>query len=98
MSPTGPFAYVVKQDSTVEVRKLVVAQVEANTALIDKGLAVGEQVVVTGQNALSPDVKVAVQQGKPGEMNAKEPEIGPEGVGSTGITTAASGAGEINPR
>jgi hypothetical protein len=43
-------------------------------------------------------VQVAAQQGQPGEMNAKQPEIGPEGVGSTGINTAPSGAGEIKPR
>jgi hypothetical protein len=31
-------------------------------------------------------------------MNAKQREIGPEGVGSTGINTAPAGAGEIQPR
>jgi hypothetical protein len=47
---------------------------------------------------LSPGVKVAVQQGQPGDMNARQPEIGPQGVGSTGINTAPHGAGEIKPR
>jgi hypothetical protein len=39
-----------------------------------------------------------VKQGAPGEMNAREPEIGPEGVGSTAVNTAPSGLGGINPR
>ena len=53
---------------------------------------------MSGQAGLTPGIKVAVQQGTPGQMNAQEPEIGPEGVGSTGINTAPSGAGEINPQ
>ena len=66
--------------------------------MISKGLKPGDKVVVSGQTDLSPGIKVAVKQGSPGEMNAREPEIGPEGVGSTGINTARSGVGEISPR
>ena len=98
MGPTGPFVYLIKPDNTVEARPVTVTQVEGGTALIGKGLAVGDQVVASGQAGLTPGVQVAVQQGQPGEMNAKQPEIGPEGVGSTGINTAPSGAGEIKPR
>ena len=98
MGPSGPFVYVIKPDSTVEARPVTVTQVESGTALIGKGLAVGDKVVASGQAGLSPGVQVAVQQGQPGDMNAKEPEIGPEGVGSTGITSAPHGAGEIKPR
>jgi membrane fusion protein, multidrug efflux system len=98
MGPTGPFVYLIKPDNTAEARPVTVTQVEGGTALIGKGLAVGDQVVASGQAGLTPGVQVAVQQGQPGEMNAKQPEIGPEGVGSTGINTAPSGAGEIKPR
>ena len=98
MGPTGPFVYLIKPDNTVEARPVTVTQVEGGIALIGKGLAVGDQVVASGQAGLTPGVQVAVQQGQPGEMNAKQPEIGPEGVGSTGINTAPSGAGEIKPR
>jgi multidrug efflux system membrane fusion protein len=98
MGPKGSFAYAVKPDSTVEARQLTVTQIEANTALIEKGLAAGDRVVVSGQNRLSPGVKVAVQQGTPGQMNAGEPEIGPEGIGSTGVNTPAPGGSGINPR
>jgi len=98
MGPTGPFVYLIKPDNTVEARPVAVTQVESGTALIGNGLAIGDKVVASGQAGLSPGVQVAVQQGQPGEMNAKQPEIGPEGVGSTGINTAPSGAGEIKPR
>ena len=98
MGPTGPFVYLVKPDMTVEARPVVVTQVESGIALIGKGLVVGDKVVASGQAGLSPGVKVAIQPGQPGDMNAREPEIGPEGVGSTGINTAPNGAGEIKPR
>ncbi|MBV9827821.1 MAG: efflux RND transporter periplasmic adaptor subunit [Alphaproteobacteria bacterium] len=98
MGPNGAFVFVIKPDSTVANQPVTVTQVENNTALIGKGLEAGTSIVVSGQSGLTPGVKVAVQQGAPGQMNAQEPEIGPEGVGSTGINTAPSGAGEINPR
>ena len=98
MGPAGPFVYVIEPNSTVEAKPLTTIDVENGTALIGKGLNVGDKVVVTGQTGLAPGVKVAVKPGTLGEMNALEPEIGPEGVGSTGITTAPSGAGGITPR
>ncbi|MBV9554281.1 MAG: efflux RND transporter periplasmic adaptor subunit [Alphaproteobacteria bacterium] len=98
MGPNGAFAYVVKDDSTVENRAVTVVQVESNTALIGKGLQAGDKVVVSGQNRLYPGARVALQDGAPGQMNAQEPEIGPQGVGSTGINTPAPGGGGIKPR
>ena len=98
MGPSGAFAYVVKPNSTIEMRPLAVTQIEANTALIGKGLAAGDEVVTSGQNRLAADVKVKAQEGVPGQMNAGEPEIGPEGVGSTGVNTPAAGGAGITPR
>jgi multidrug efflux system membrane fusion protein len=98
MGPTGAFVYRIKPDTTVETAPVTVTQVEAGMALLGKGLAPGDKVVISGQSGLSPGVKVAVEQGTLGEMTAKEPEIGPEGVGSTGVNTAPSGAGELTPR
>ena len=98
MGPAGPFVYVITDKSTAEVRPVTVTQVEAGTALIGKGLQAGERIVVSGQTGLSPNVKVAVQQGAPGEMNAHQPEIGPEGVGSTGINMGPAGITGVNPR
>ena len=98
MGPKGAFVYLIKNDSTVEARQVEVTQIENNTALIAKGLAAGDKIVTSGQNRLFPGSKVAVQQGAPGQMNAGEPEIGPEGVGSTGVNTPPAGAAGINPR
>jgi multidrug efflux system membrane fusion protein len=93
MGPTGPFVYLVKPDSTVVPQPVTVTQVEAGVALIGDGLQIGDTIVTSGQAGLSPGARVAVQQGEPGELNAREPQIGPQGVGSTGITTAPPGAG-----
>ena len=98
MGPTGPFVYVIENNSTVAAQQVTVTEVESGNALIGKGLKAGDRIVVSGQTDLSPGVRVAVKQGSPGEMTAHEPEIGPEGVGSTGINTAPSGIGGINPR
>ena len=98
MGPKGPFIYIVKPDSSVEARPVAVTQVESNIALIGNGIGIGEKIVVSGQAGLSPGAKVAVKEGDPGQMNASQPEIGPEGVGSTGINTAPPGAGGITPR
>jgi multidrug efflux system membrane fusion protein len=98
MGPSGAFAYVVKPDSTAELRKIAVTQVENNTALIGQGLNAGDEVVASGQSGLYPNARVAVKEGAPGQMNAQEPEIGPEGVGSTGVNTPTPGAAGINPR
>jgi len=98
MGPKGSFVYFIKPDSTVDTRGVDVMQIENNTALIGKGLRAGDKVVVSGTNRLFPGAKVAVQQGEPGQMNAQEPEIGPEGVGSTGVNTPAPGGQGVNPR
>jgi multidrug efflux system membrane fusion protein len=98
MGPKGAFAYLIKDDSTIEARQLTVTQIEASTVLIGKGLQAGDKVVVSGQSRLFPGAKVAVQEGAPGQLNAQEPEIGPEGVGSTGVNTPAPGGAGINPR
>lgn len=98
MGRTGPFVYLIKNDSTVEAWPVAVTGVEADTALIGGGLQAGDKIVVSGQVNLSPGAKVAVQPGSPGEMVAREPEIGPEGVGSTGVTTGPGGIGGVKPR
>lgn len=56
--PNGNYAYVVKPDSTVEMRPITVTQTESNMSLIGAGLHVGEQVVTAGQFKLQPGSKV----------------------------------------
>jgi multidrug efflux system membrane fusion protein len=59
--PQGAFAFVIRPDSTVEARPVEVAQIDADTALIDKGLVPGERVVVDGQYKLQAGSRVAAQ-------------------------------------
>ncbi len=54
--------YVLKSDSTVEVRTVVVNRTIANDAVIEKGVQPGEQVVTDGQFLLGPGTKVQVKK------------------------------------
>jgi len=56
--PEGPYAFVIKPDQSVELRRVKVAQMEAGQALIDEGLRAGEKVVVDGQYRLQAGSKV----------------------------------------
>ena len=51
--PNGHYAYVIKDDDTVERRAVEVAAVQDGIAVITKGLAPGEKVVVDGQYRLT---------------------------------------------
>ena len=59
---SGPFVFVVKPDSTVELRKVKPGQRQENAAVISEGLTPGETVVVTGQLALAPGAAVKVKE------------------------------------
>jgi multidrug efflux system membrane fusion protein len=56
----GYYAYVVKPDSTVETRPLKVGQVSEGVAIVDDGVAAGEQIVTAGQYRLQPGARVEV--------------------------------------
>jgi membrane fusion protein, multidrug efflux system len=57
--PNGYYAYVVKPDGTVETRPLKVGQISDGAAIVDDGMAAGEQVVTAGQYRLQPGARVA---------------------------------------
>jgi multidrug efflux system membrane fusion protein len=66
MSAQGPFIYVVKQDSTAELRPVTLGQRQGELVVIDKGLEPGERVVVDGQLGVTPGGKVSLTQpGRP---------------------------------
>jgi len=54
LGPAGPFTYVVKPDSTVEVRPLHVAESANGITIVTAGLAQGERVVTSNQYRLQP--------------------------------------------
>ena len=60
LGPQGVYAYVVKADNTVQMAPIKVSTANAGgpTALIESGLAAGDQVVIDGQLKLRPGVTV----------------------------------------
>src|SRR5215467_5381942 len=56
--PNGHYAYVIKPDNTVERRSVEVASIQDGTAVITKGLAANERIVVDGQFRLTEGARV----------------------------------------
>src|SRR6185369_11044979 len=64
----GPFTYVVKPDSTVEVRKLQTEGESGDVAVVRSGLADGERVVTSNQFRLQGGTRVKVAAMSRGTM------------------------------
>ena len=62
----GAFVYVVKEDRSVEARPVVAGVRVDQDLVIDKGLEVGETIVVEGQLRLAPGIKVQMREGRGG--------------------------------
>jgi membrane fusion protein, multidrug efflux system len=58
LGPNGPFTYVVKGDSTVEVRPLELGPESDGLTVIKKGIALNERVVTSNQYRLQAGVHV----------------------------------------
>jgi membrane fusion protein, multidrug efflux system len=58
LGPNGPFTYVVKSDSTVEVRPLELGVESRGLTVIAKGVAANERVVISNQYRLQAGVRV----------------------------------------
>ena len=56
--PNGSYAFVVRQDSTVETRLVRIAASRNGEALIESGLAAGEPIVVDGHYKLRPGARI----------------------------------------
>jgi multidrug efflux system membrane fusion protein len=72
----GNFIYVVKDDSSVEMRKIEVAAADAGLTAIAKGLQAGETVVTDGQLRLTPGVKIKAREAA-GKANGAPPPATP---------------------
>ena len=79
--PSGPYAYVVKDDSTVDRRPVKIVQTDNNTTLVGSGLQAGERVVTAGQFKLDQGTKVQVSD-KPADVGPSVASDTPVGVGS----------------
>ncbi len=60
-SPRSTFVYVVKDDSTVDVRDVVIGPSEGDDVSIDSGLSHGEVLVTEGVDRLQRGMKVAAR-------------------------------------
>ena len=58
LGPNGPFTYVVKADSTVEVRLLKIGDESAGLTIVNSGLALNERVVTSNQYRLQAGAHV----------------------------------------
>jgi multidrug efflux system membrane fusion protein len=58
--PNGAYAFVVRQDSTVENRPVRIAASRNGEALIESGLAAGETIVVDGHYKLRPGARIVI--------------------------------------
>ena len=58
----GPYVFVIKDDSTVELRLVRTSRAVGNRTVIAEGLAAGERLVVDGQLRLANGSRVNVQR------------------------------------
>jgi len=63
-SSDGPYLYVVTADDKAEQRPVAIARTDAEYAVVTRGVAVGERIVVDGQSRVIPGNKVAVVEGQ----------------------------------
>jgi multidrug efflux system membrane fusion protein len=61
----GPYVFVVKADSTLELRQVRPGQRQGDLTVVTEGVKEGEKVVVSGQLQLSPGAKVVMQEIEP---------------------------------
>ena len=62
MSANGSYVYIVKPDSTAELRIISLGQRQGDLVVVEKGVAAGEKVVTNGQLGVTPGGKVAIEQ------------------------------------
>lgn len=55
----GPFAYVIKPDQTVDVRRVTPGPTVEGFTIVEEGLKPGEKVVRDGQSKLQPGAKIS---------------------------------------
>jgi multidrug efflux system membrane fusion protein len=60
--PTGPFVYVVKDDSTVGMRPVTLTKQDDREAVIGSGVRAGDRVVTTGFARLTDGSRVVVSE------------------------------------
>jgi multidrug efflux system membrane fusion protein len=82
--PDGTYVYVVKDDNKAEQRKVDVRRMIDNFAVIDKGLAAGETVVLDGQSRVENGSVLKITGGDtpPGDASKVAEDSGGNGGGA----------------
>src|SRR3979490_2999589 len=70
LGPNGPFTYVVKPDSTVEVRQLKIGDESGGLTVVHTGLALNERVVTSNQYRLQAGAHVRAATAATGGVKA----------------------------
>jgi multidrug efflux system membrane fusion protein len=70
LGPNGPFTYVVKNDSTVEVRPLKIGAESGGMTVVTDGLAFNERVVTSNQYRLQPGAHIRANTANASTGNA----------------------------
>ncbi len=63
-SQAGTYVFVIKEDTTVEMRPVTVDRTQAGESVVAKGLKPGERVVTDGHLQLVPGAKVEIKSGQ----------------------------------
>ncbi len=66
------YVYVAKEDSTVDVQRVVIAFAEAGKSVIESGLTAGQKVVTEGTDKLQPKGKVTLPGAKGPDAPARK--------------------------
>jgi membrane fusion protein, multidrug efflux system len=62
--PSGPFVYIVREDSTAAVRPVSVGEIQEGSATILTGVTAGEMVVTDGAARLRDGASVEIAKGR----------------------------------
>ena len=73
-SQSGTYVYVLKADTTVDLRKVTVSRSWQDLSIVASGIEPGETVVTDGQVRLSPGAKAAIRQ--PGGAGGEQRAVG----------------------
>ena len=69
----GPYLYVIGPDRTATLRQVKIDRMFESTALVLEGVQEGDEVVLEGQNLLSPGAKVEVKNNPPSAPSGAPP-------------------------
>ena len=92
--PQGTFIYVVKGDSTVDVRPVSISLTQGVLAIVDQGVSEGETVVTDGQDRLQASSKVEIRNGGRGQGGGRRGGSSGASSGSASGSSGGSSSGE----